>query len=193
MRNFRKSLLVAGLVAVSLTLAACAPSSSSPDAGSSSAASAFNDQDVSFVQGMLPHHEQAVEMADIILAKDGIDPQVLNLAQTIKDEQQPEIETMTAWLAEWDAPTSMGGMDHGSGTMGGMMSDDDMANLDGATAKTASELFLTQMTAHHMGAIEMAQTEIDAGESSAAIDLATSIVSTQQAEIDEMKRILSTL
>lgn len=194
MNTIRKSLLVAGILAVSMSLAACAPTASTPPSGSSSTADeAFNDQDVMFVQGMLPHHEQAVEMSDIILAKDGIDPQVAEIAQTIKDEQQPEIDTMTGWLKSWNVTSDMGGMDHSSGGMSGMMSDGDMANLDSATASEASKLFLTQMTAHHTGAIKMAQTEIDSGQFAAAIELAQSIVSTQQAEIDQMSQILASL
>ena len=193
MNIIRKSAAVVAILVSSLALAACAPTGSAPDAGSTTANRDFNDQDVLFVQGMLPHHEQAVEMSDMILAKEGIDPQVVEIAQKIKEEQEPEINLMTGWLEDWDATASMGGVDHGSGGMGGMMSDDDMADLESAASSAASELFLTQMTAHHTGAIEMAQTEIDAGQSAPAIDLAQSIVSTQQAEIDEMKQILASL
>ena len=109
MNIIRKSVAVVAILVSSLALAACAPTGSAPDAGSTTASKDFNDQDVLFVQGMLPHHEQAVEMSDMILAKDGIDPQVVEIAQKIKDEQEPEINLMTGWLEDWDASASMGG------------------------------------------------------------------------------------
>ena len=90
-----------------------------------------------FAAMMIPHHQQAVEMSDIILAKKGIDPRVVDLATQIKAAQGPEIQTMKGWLEDWGIPYDdsmsdmggMGGMDHGDG----MMSDDDMAALDAAT------------------------------------------------------------
>ncbi|GMA32341.1 hypothetical protein GCM10025875_23330 [Litorihabitans aurantiacus] len=60
-----------------------------------------NDADVMFAQMMIPHHEQAVEMSDIVLADPSVMPEVSDLAQQIKDAQAPEIETMSAWLADW--------------------------------------------------------------------------------------------
>ncbi|WP_201276677.1 DUF305 domain-containing protein [Marisediminicola senii] len=146
-----------------------------------------------FAQMMVPHHEQAVEMSDMILAKDDVDPDVLDIAQQIKDAQGPEIEQMNGWLDEWDASDDMGdmgGMDH---SMDGMMSDDEMEALEGSSAESASRLFLEQMTEHHEGAIDMAQTELDEGEYPEAVELAQDIVDTQQAEIDQMQEILSGL
>ena len=81
----------------------------------------FNDADVMFAQMMIPHHQQAVEMSDLILDKSGIDPEVKALAEQIKGAQQPEIDTMNGWLKAWDATMpDHGGMDHGSDN-GGMM------------------------------------------------------------------------
>ena len=186
----RKFLAIAGVLAASLTLAACAPSATDGGGSSSESAAAFNDQDVLFAQMMLPHHTQAVEMSDMILAKDDIDPQVTDLAQRIKDEQEPEIQQMEGWLEDWDASAEMGGMDHSSN---GMMSDADMSDLDAASGVDASRLFLEQMTGHHNGAIEMAKTELDKGKFPDAVKLAQAITDTQQAEIEEMKQILASL
>ena len=162
-----------------------APSSATENTG------AFNDSDVAFAMGMVPHHEQAVEMADMILAKDGIDQKVIDLATRIKAAQDPEIVEMTAWLKTWGSPMdSMSGMD---GMDSGLMSDDDMAALDAATGTEASKLFLEQMTIHHQGAITMAQTEISDGTNPDAITLANGIVTSQSAEITEMANILSSL
>ncbi len=63
-----------------------------------------NDADVSFAAGMVPHHQQAIEMSDIILAKQGIDQRVVDLANQIKAAQGPEIATMQQWLTGWGAP-----------------------------------------------------------------------------------------
>ncbi len=77
--------------------------------------------------------------------------------------------------------------------MSGMMSEQDMAALQNAQGVEASKLFLTQMTAHHEGAITMAQTEIKDGQYPAAVELARAIVAAQQKEIDTMKGILASL
>ena len=58
-----------------------------------------------FAQHMIPHHQQAIEMSDMILAKQGIDPRVVELANQIKVAQGPEIEQMQGWLKEWGQPT----------------------------------------------------------------------------------------
>ena len=139
-----------------LALAGCASTTSSggmdnmPGMGSSASASPaadVNNADMQFTMMMIPHHEQAVEMADMILAKDGIDERVLTLAEQIKAAQGPEIELMESWLDEWGTPMGdMDGMDHG-----GMMSDTDMQALEDATGAEASRLFLEQMIVHHRG------------------------------------------
>ena len=150
----------------------------------------FNDSDVAFAMGMVPHHKQAVDMVNMILAKDGIDPKVVSLAQRITAAQGPEIVEMTAWLNIWGSPMgSMSGMD---GMHSGMMSDADMAALEAATGTQASQLFLQQMTMHHQGAITMAKTEISGGKNPGAIALANGIIKSQSAEIIEMADILGT-
>ncbi len=171
---------------------------SSPTAEQSpaEASAQFNDADVQFAQMMIPHHQQAVEMSDLIADKSGIDPQVLDLAAQIKEAQAPEIEQLTQWLEQWGAPVpesgsmdSMDSMDHGS--MSGMMSADDMQALEDASGAEAGRLFLSQMISHHQGAVAMAQTEIDEGENADAIAMAKGIVETQQAEISTMNELLA--
>lgn len=84
-------------------------------------------------------------------------------------------------------------MDGMSGDAMGMMSDEQMAALKNANGVEASKLFLTGMITHHEGAIAMAQSEISDGSFAPAVELARSIVTTQQQEIDTMKGILATL
>lgn len=140
-----------------------------------------------------PHHEQALEMAEMVLAKDGVDERVIAIAERIKEAQQPEIDLMNSWLEAWGLDMGMGdmeGMDHGSG---GMMSDEDMAALEAASGADASSLFLEQMIMHHTGAIDMAQQELDNGENVDALKLAQNISDSQTAEIAEMEQLLTEL
>ncbi|MDQ3105622.1 MAG: DUF305 domain-containing protein [Actinomycetota bacterium] len=154
-----------------------------------------NATDVDFAQGMIPHHAQAIEMSDLLLAKDGLNPQVAKLAARIKAEQGPEIETMTGWLQLWDegVPATTG-MTMGEGSpMEGMLTEQDLADLEAAPADEASRLFLQQMTEHHSGAISMAARETAGGTYPDAIALAEGIIQTQQAEITAMKDLLARL
>jgi uncharacterized protein (DUF305 family) len=117
----RKSLVVgAAALAALVTVGACSNAGStqggqSPAATSTSvaAADAHNQADAMFAQHMIPHHQQAVEMSDTLLGKQGIDPRVLDLAKQIKAAQAPEIEQMQTWLTQWGMPTmpAMPGMD----------------------------------------------------------------------------------
>jgi uncharacterized protein (DUF305 family) len=148
---------------------------------------------------MIPHHEQAVSMSDIILAKQGIDPRVVELANQIKAAQGPEITTMQGWLTEWGAQTPAGHEGHDmSGDPAahaamGMMSEAQLEQLRQAQGVDAARQFLTGMIAHHEGAVTMAQTEVDTGQAEDAVRLAREIIETQQREIDTMKGILGSL
>jgi uncharacterized protein (DUF305 family) len=201
------SLSALGVAAV-VSLAGCgagaeSPSGSAGSSGSSSSSTsqesaAHNDADVMFAQMMIPHHQQAVEMSDIVLAKEGVSPEVMDLATRIKDAQAPEIETMIGWLEAWGEPMAMdGGMEgHSMGgmdSMEGMLSEDQMAELESAEADDASRMFLETMTAHHEGAVAMAEEEIENGENPDAIALAEAIVAAQEAEIEEMQELLAGL
>jgi uncharacterized protein (DUF305 family) len=164
-----------------------------PTSGSASTTAEFNDADVMFVRGMLPHHEQAVAMSDTLLARTRVSAQTTALAQQIKAAQQPEIDTMEGWLSDWgkSAEGGMGGMDHDMG--GGMATDAELEELEQAQGAAAEKMFLEMMTKHHQGAIAMAKTEIGNGKNPDAVRMANSIVSSQQAEIDTMKKLLAQL
>ena len=187
-------------LATALVLAGCsAPSdmsgmdhgssSASPAPSSPSGSTAAAQADIDFAMNMIAHHQQAVEMSDIVLGKDGTAPHVAELAERIKSAQQPEIDTMREWLTGWGQDPDMGGMDHG----GGMMSPVDLAALEDADGVTASRLFLEQMIMHHEGAVQMARKELGAGKDSDALDLAQRVVDDQTAEIAEMRKMLNSL
>ncbi|MFW0153574.1 DUF305 domain-containing protein [Mycobacterium sp. smrl_JER01] len=193
------------------TTSTAASAPAPPSAASSDAA--HNDADVAFAEGMIPHHQQAIEMSDMLLGKQGIDPDVVSLANEIKKAQGPEIEQMQRWLQDWGVSSStsapstpatpghdMPGHQMPSGDMGdmpgmsgggmGMMSEADLAALQNAQGAEATRLFLMQMIEHHEGAIMMAQREVDNGQFPAAVEMARNIVSSQQAEIDTMQGML---
>jgi uncharacterized protein (DUF305 family) len=148
-----------------------------------------NAADTMFAQGMIPHHEQAVEMSEMMLQKKDIPAAVTDLAMRIKAAQAPEIETMTGWLKSWNESATMGA----GHSMGGMMGDDDLKQLEAAQGTEATRLFLTQMITHHEGAVMMAKTETSQGRNADAIKLSKDIVSAQEAEIKEMQDLLATL
>ncbi|WP_314323013.1 DUF305 domain-containing protein [Paenarthrobacter ilicis] len=165
----------------------------SPSTPATSAAAEFNDADAMFAQMMIPHHAQAVEMSDLMLKKESIPAAVSDLATKIKAAQGPEIQKMTSWLQSWNQPTQMPETMGPGHSMDGMMGAEDMAKLQSAQGTDAARLFLTQMIAHHEGAVTMAKTETTDGKNTEAIQLSKDIVATQETEIQEMKDLLATL
>lgn len=199
MKKFRTLTLSATAVAATVTLAGCASggmggmdmgsgsgAGSTPNSAPSAAATTaaqFNEADVAFAQNMIVHHTNAIEMADVLLAKDGIDQRVVDLANQIKAAQAPEIEQLRTWLGEWGAQEM--------GAMPGMAMD--MTELENATGVEAARIFLEQMKVHHQGAISMAQTQIETGSNPDAIAMAENIVTTQTEEIGTIDSILASL
>lgn len=198
--------LVATAAAAVAALGACGSSSSSgaaniPTSSTSSSASgiavsgAHNSADVTFATNMIPHHSQAVQMADMAIAK-ATNADVKSLAVKIKAAQDPEIVTMTSWLKAWNQPIPSSSMDGMSGMSGtgsssamGMMSDADMAALDKATGKAFDTMWVTMMITHHQGAVAMSKTELASGQYTGAKTLAQSIITSQTAQIVQLKSL----
>ena len=151
-----------------------------------------NADDVMFTQMMIPHHEQAIEMADIALdPKIGASAEVKALAAQIKAAQDPEIMQMKNLLESWGESLEMSGtMDHSS-MMDGMLSPDDMARLSTLTGSEFDRAWIEGMIAHHNGAIEMANTVVSGGKSTEAVALGNAIIVAQTAEIEELQDLLS--
>ena len=192
--------VVAPVAAGALLLSACGSDSSNSSAGLSSSTPAgevtgdFNAADVLFAQGMVPHHEQAVEMAALALdPAAGASAEIQALATQIQGAQDPEIELMTGWLQAWGQPMDMPGTDDMAGTEGmdGMMSADDMAGLATLTGAEFDTAWAEMMIAHHEGAITQARTVKAAGSNADVLVLADEIITAQQAEIDEMQALLA--
>jgi uncharacterized protein (DUF305 family) len=189
------------------TVAAAQFPEASPVAAPVVVDAAFNKGDVTFAQGMIPHHQQAVEMADIALdpaRKAG--PAVVDLATRIQGAQGPEIALMNSWLTAWNQPV-MAGMKPGEtmppgatmpamegmemGAMEGMMSAADMTALSKASGPEFDTMWLTMMVKHHDGAITMSKTVQTDGQSADVKTLAGTIITAQKAEIDEMNKLVA--
>ena len=215
-RTKRITATLAGLV-LTATLAACADQGATPPAattsptGSTSAtatesesasASAssevsadHNDQDTTFAQMMIIHHEGAIEMSQLAIER-AESPEVVALAERIAEAQGPEIEEMTAWLSAWGedvSPGGHGGMDMGGMDMDGMSQEEMMAQLDGLTGADFDQAFLEAMIAHHEGAIGMSEQQLAEGQNPDALMLAEKIIADQQTEITEMQEMLTSL
>jgi uncharacterized protein (DUF305 family) len=190
-------------IATALLLSSCtSPAETSSDGhsdhahGGESSTSAqaapapHNAADVAFVTDMIPHHEQAVAMSGLVAGR-STDPAVIKLGSEISAAQGPEIETMKGFLVKWNASAHS---DHGSSMEGmqmpGMVDDTTMTKLQSLKGPEFDRLYLQSMIGHHEGAIGMANTEISDGVSAEAKALANDIVTAQQAEIGQMKKML---
>ena len=187
-------------VALAITLAACG-SSDSPSAnttpttqapGGSTDTAALNAADVVFAQGMIAHHQQAIEMAEIALDPNiGASPEVVDLATRIKGAQDPEVELMTAWLTAAGEPVMMDAMEgHDMSSMDGMMTAEQMDAMGAMTGTEFDTMWLEMMIAHHEGAISQSQTVKASGSNADVLALADQIITAQQAEITEMQALL---
>lgn len=156
-----------------LLLSGCATSSPSN--------SKYSAEDIAFAEMMIPHHEQAIEMSEIALLNT-TNPDVLLLAQQIKDAQSPEIELMKSW-------DGVKASTHAGHQMDGMLSDAEIAALRTAQGAEFDRLFLQGMIKHHEGAITMAQAVVNSVNKEVA-DLAASIINAQELEISKMKELL---
>ncbi|WP_298990023.1 DUF305 domain-containing protein [uncultured Pseudokineococcus sp.] len=201
-------------LAAGLVLAGCgsdveegaATSMTSPEpsasAGSSATASAA---DVAFLTGMVPHHRQATEMAQLVDGRTE-NAEVIALARQIEGEQQPEIDEMSALLQSYGEAVpegmsgegmSMEGMDHegmdhgGMSGMEGMMSPEDMASLEAASGAEFDRMWLTMMVEHHRGAVTMSETALEDAQDPQVRELAQRIITAQQAEISTMEGLLA--
>lgn len=155
-----------------------------------------NRIDVAFVQGMIPHHAQAIEMSRLA-ATNGASPAVVALADEIIAAQQPEIDQMTGWLTQWGQPVPDTSMDMeeqmkaaGGMMMSGMVSSADMERLRAARGVEFDRLFLEFMIQHHEGAIQMSDQLLDGGTDPQVRRLAEQVKAAQQPEIQKMDQLL---
>jgi len=145
--------------------------------------------DVMFLQMMIPHHQQAIDISQFALSKSK-DPELLGLATSIRDGQSAEIVQMKSWLNAAKADLDMG---HSMGdTMGGMLTEAELSKLKAATGKSFDLLWLKGMTNHHDGALHMTTMIKDA--SNVDIKLfGKNVVTAQTAQIKQMELMITRL
>ena len=145
--------------------------------------SQYSSNDLMFAQMMIPHHQQAIELANLAETR-ATNQEVLSLARTIKAEQAPEIEQMKSWL-KVAGQSEMNMSDH----MGmGMLTEEEISTLAKAKGKEFEFLFLKDMIEHHKGAILMAESVLDS-QNQEVRDFAKKIKQTQSNEITAMKQL----
>lgn len=181
-RNVGRFAVLIAVVATVLSVGACGGDSGTGQGDTTGR----NRADLTFVQGMIPHHQQAVEMATLALATNAqASPKVKEIAGRIKAAQDPEIELMRGWLKKWGDQEAAGGHQ-----MSGMMSTQDLSTLAQATGANFDKMWFTMMIDHHEGAVEMAEAVKADGSDPDVKALADQIITAQQAEIIEMKNLL---
>jgi uncharacterized protein (DUF305 family) len=165
-----------------------------------------SEADIKFMQGMIMHHGQAVEMTDLLRTRSQ-DKEVQALGKRISISQTDEMRFMKQWLTDRGLPVSehgsmdmagmdMSGMDHmdmAMPMMPGMLTPAQMKALAAATGPAFDHLFLTGMIQHHTGALTMVKDLFatqGAGQDPQLFDFASDVDNTQQAEIDIMRHLL---
>jgi uncharacterized protein (DUF305 family) len=150
----------------------------------------YNADDVAFATNMIPHHQQAVDLSAMVPDR-STNAGLVALAQQISAAQQPEINVMKVFLVQWNEnpDTNSGHAGHGN-AMQGMVDAATMTKLESLTGAEFDKLWLESMIGHHQGAIEMAKAEIANGDNVDAKNLAKNIVTTQEAEIGQMKQMV---
>jgi len=199
MRSRPVAIALAIVAAAALVLGACSSHDSMSSTATIPESAGFNATDVAFAQGMIPHHAQAIEMADMVDGRT-TNPDVVALATQIRGAQGPEIQTMTGWLNSWGQPIpstdghgghDMSGME--SMMMSGMMSKADMDRLMKSKGSAFDRMWIEMMILHHEGAVEMARSELATGKDPAVKRLAQAVIDGQTAEIATMNSLLAKL
>jgi len=144
-----------------------------------------NSADVTYVQQMIAHHEQALEMTGLA-EKYAKARDVRGIADRIDDAQGPEIDAMEGWLEKNGKPKApKGGHDHSS--MPGMATKGQLDALGKARGTGFDDLFLKLMITHHEGAVAMATDVIAQGNDVIVEEMATDVIAQQTSEINRMR------
>jgi uncharacterized protein (DUF305 family) len=156
--------------------------------GHSSSTGNYTGADIMFLQMMIPHHQQAIDISQLAMKKSE-DAELLALAKLIARDQAAEILQMKKWLKDAGASEDMG---HAMHDMGGMLSDEDLAKLQAASGREFDRLWLTGMTGHHDGAIHMTQMIEDA-QNPEIKAFGAKVIKDQSAQIEQMKAMINRL
>lgn len=211
-----------GLLGVTVvTLGLTSPPASAPVAAANvdsavtdAATAAFPTvEDHCYIEGMIPHHEQALELSSLVLGASGVGERTRALAEFIVADQSAEIQTMRAWQDAWrqaipagavtggghadHAPASgavpSGCGDHGHTGMRGMATPEQLAALDAAESVAAERLFLELMIVHHEGALDMATRAVTEASNAFVRSSGKHVLVEQAREIEAMTDLLETM
>lgn len=189
----RSAVTVVVALAVSIAAGAChRPPETPPEAAPSSSSAAANSGspvDIAFLENMVVHHQQALELTALVGGR-STDPALLALANQITAQQQTELQGCQAQLLQWEAPS---GGHHAAADIPGMVDQATLDRLRSERGPAFEKLWLQSMIEHHRGAIIMAHNEIQNGQSPEAISIAQSLAARQQTEIDQMNQQLGAL
>lgn len=180
--NRRLALFISIFLTLFSTVIAATPATASSHA---STLKKLDMNEIMFAQGMIPHHQQAIDMSNMAL-KNGASAEIKKLAKGIISAQQKEMSQLKYWLT---ATKSSMTMDHDMG-MNGMLSKGDLAALKKLKGSKLDTAFLKAMIAHHEGALEMVAL-LDDTENAEAKKIAADITKGQSAEITLMKKLLA--
>jgi uncharacterized protein (DUF305 family) len=173
-----------------------APTASTQPSGTPAGPVELNQADVAFAQMMLPHHQQAVQMASLAATR-ASDPDIKALAARFSAEAGPQITMMSGWLKAKGVPPMPAGAHDMPGMpnmgMPGMASDQEMAKLKAAKGIDFDRMFARLMIAHHNGAIQMCQNSRMQGVNGPVAQMADAIEQTQGAEVAQLQTILDRL
>ena len=194
MRPSKKPLwiAVAVIAALALALTFAGPSLraafTSETSTSASGEAGYNDTDVHFLGMMVPHHQQAIDMSDVLLDSDVDDAKVRDLAQRIKDGQERENEQMRAWADEWGIEKDM--EHHSTHIANGMFHPEQLEQFEALRGDELRTAFLEMMHFHHNHVIKMTQDEVDRGGYEPLREMAKEMIEVQTAEMGEMEDLL---
>ncbi len=153
------------------------------------------EADVRFMQGMIPHHQQALEMTALV-RQHAVTRAVQQMALRMEISQRDEIQLMETWLRERNEPTTMPGMGMEMGgmhLMPGMLTPEQMEELGNARGEEFDRLFLEGMIQHHLGAIDMVAQLFNtsgAAQESTIFKFAEDVDADQTMEIERMQSLL---
>ncbi len=189
------ALLAAAVVSLSLngsddpkSLNSGSSHSGSSHSGHGSTNENYTGADVMFLQMMIPHHQQAIDISNLAM-ENSQDSELLKLAQIISRDQAAEITQMKAWLVDAGASEDMG---HSMDGMGGMLNEEELSALAAAKGKNFDTLWLKGMTEHHDGAIHMVQMIEDASNMDIQA-FGAKVITDQSTQIGQMKKMLASL
>jgi uncharacterized protein (DUF305 family) len=186
-----RSRLIATMTVLALALAGCGSSNAAAPAPAANGGSDHNEADVQFSLGMIPHHRQTVQIADMATKK-GSSEQVKVVAAEILGAEQAEITTMTGWLHSWSVPvpedhSAMAGMDM---DMPGMLSTADIKSLDALSGAAFDKKFLPMVAKHLQNGVDMAKKVQQSGTHAATKTLANKIVTEQEEQIKKVQALI---